>query len=94
MQLTRGVRGQRFGGRTHPCDAAHAPKHVRLFANRPNLGFDEASSSTSTQDLELSKADLDGEAAIPLRFVKFQNVNTLTVRSSAEGRAARYEAEG
>ena len=58
---------------------AFAPKHIRLFANRPNLGFDGAMSAPSTQDLELTRADVNGETVIPLRFVKFQSVNSLSV---------------
>ena len=59
--------------------AAFAPKAVRLFVNRVNLGFDEASSAASTQDLELTKADVNGDKNIELRFVKFQSVNSITL---------------
>ena len=47
--------------------------------NRVNLGFDEASSAASTQDLELTKADVNGDKNIELRFVKFQSVNSITL---------------
>ena len=36
-------------------------------------------SAPSTQDLELTRADVNGETVIPLRFVKFQSVNSLSV---------------
>jgi hypothetical protein len=62
------------------CATAHAPKQLRLYANRLNLGFDEAAAAAATQDLTLSAADVDGDTLLPLRFVKFQNVTSLSVR--------------
>jgi hypothetical protein len=62
------------------CATAHAPKQLRLYANRINLGFDEAAAAAATQDLTLSAADVDGDTLLPLRFVKFQNVTSLSVR--------------
>ena len=56
------------------------PKTVRVFQNQPagnTLDFDSADSMTAAQDLTLTEDDLDGEKPIPLRFVKFQNVNNL-----------------
>jgi len=53
------------------------PKTVRVFINQPNtLDFDKATSMTSTQDIELTKAQLDG-SVIPLKFVKYQNVQSV-----------------
>lgn len=56
------------------------PKVVKLFTNRPhNLGFEDAESEAPTQLIELSEKDWnsEGTANIPLRFVKFQNINSL-----------------
>jgi hypothetical protein len=53
------------------------PKLVRIFQNQPNtLDFDKADSMTSTQDLELTPDQLDGEPIL-LRYVKYQNVQNL-----------------
>ena len=59
-------------------DMEQAPKTVRIFANVTNpLDFDDAENQPSTQDLEL-EPDVFGKP-IPLRFVKFQNVQNLTI---------------
>lgn len=58
------------------------PRTIRLYSNKPhNLGFDEAESMSATQVIELSESDwnAEGTANIGLRFVKFQNINTLVV---------------
>lgn len=56
------------------------PRVIKLFTNRPhNLGFEDAEGEAPTQLIELSEKDWnsDGTANIPLRFVKFQNINSL-----------------
>jgi hypothetical protein len=61
----------------------HRPKTLRLFINRQNaIGFDEAESVESTQEIELTETsyDAEGTATVNLRFVKFQRVNSLSVR--------------
>lgn len=59
------------------------PKVIKLFTNRPhNLGFDDAEGETPTQMIELGEKDWDAKtstANIPLRFVKFQNINSLVI---------------
>jgi hypothetical protein len=53
-----------------------------LYINRQNaIGFDEAESIEPTQEIVLSESSYgaEGTAAINLRFVKFQRVNSLTV---------------
>ncbi|KAK4167060.1 PITH domain-containing protein [Cladorrhinum sp. PSN259] len=58
------------------------PRTIKLFTNRPhNLDFDEAEDMTATQQIELSEQDwnADGTANIPLRYVKFQNINSLVL---------------
>ena len=54
-----------------------APKTVRLFANRQNLGFADVEDMPAEQELELAPETL-GER-LELRFVKFQSVERLTV---------------
>jgi hypothetical protein len=56
---------------------SHAPKTIRLFVNRIGLSFDDVESIQETQRLDLTEESY--EAAIPLRYVKFQNVNSLTL---------------
>ncbi|KUI62085.1 Thioredoxin-like protein 1 [Cytospora mali] len=58
------------------------PRVVKLFTNRPhNLGFEDAESEAPTQLIELSEKDWNSEGTvnIPLRFVKFQNINSLVL---------------
>lgn len=54
----------------------HAPRTIHLYANRPSMGFSDTESMKPTQTITLASAD---EATVDLAFVKFQNVNTLTV---------------
>lgn len=44
------------------------------------MGFDDAERSEATQALDLSEEDYKDDGLIPLRYVKFQNVNSATVR--------------
>ncbi|KAK3990335.1 PITH domain-containing protein [Cladorrhinum sp. PSN332] len=58
------------------------PRTIKLFTNRPhNLDFDEAEDMAATQQIELSEKDwnADGTANIPLRYVKFQSINSLVL---------------
>jgi hypothetical protein len=64
-----------------PTDGS-APKDVKLFVNRANLGFDEVEAEAGVQDLALSASDVKDGALINLKFVRFQNVSSLTVCAS------------
>jgi hypothetical protein len=58
------------------------PKHIKLYSNKPhNLGFDEAEDTAATQEFELEESDWNdqGTADIRLRFVKFQNINSVVI---------------
>jgi hypothetical protein len=55
-----------------------APRRVRLFINRPSLGFSEAESEPAPQEIDLTDKELEG-TPVQLRFVKFQNVTTLSI---------------
>jgi PITH domain-containing protein len=58
------------------------PRHIKLYSNKPhNLGFDEAEDTAATQEFELTESDwnANGTANIGLRFVKFQNINSLVL---------------
>ncbi|KDN42188.1 DUF1000-domain-containing protein [Tilletiaria anomala UBC 951] len=73
---------------TTPSAAAQAPKRIKLYVNQPNLGFDDIDDGGSTapaQELELAEDDVKsgpsggGGRAVPLKFVKFQNVDSLAI---------------
>lgn len=55
-----------------------APKSIKLFVNRPTIGFGEAADVAGQQDFILGEKELQGEP-IALKVVKFKNVNVLTV---------------
>ncbi|GFT12163.1 thioredoxin-like protein 1 [Trichonephila clavipes] len=58
----------------------NGPKTLKLFINQPRtLDFDQADSSEPVQILELKPEDLTGENPVPLRYVKFQNVQNLQI---------------
>ncbi|KAK4185963.1 PITH domain-containing protein [Podospora australis] len=63
-------------------EAPMRPRTIKLFSNKPhNLGFDEAEDMSATQVIELSEKDWnkEGTANISLRYVKFQNINSLVL---------------
>lgn len=63
-------------------DAARAPKKLKLVINRPSVGFDDladAEEPSVAQVIELSEADVREGKTIPLRYVRFQGVNSLHV---------------
>lgn len=45
----------------------HAPKHVKLFANRATIGFSEAEEEGAVQTFELSEENLAGKP-VPLKY--------------------------
>ncbi|KAI9006587.1 PITH domain-containing protein [Phycomyces nitens] len=58
---------------------SHAPKTIKLFANRQNLGFDDIDSIRETQTIELRPEHFEENGIINLRFVKFQNLVNLVI---------------
>ncbi|MEQ2157879.1 Thioredoxin-like protein 1 [Goodea atripinnis] len=62
--------------------SAQAPKVLKVFINLPrSMDFDDAERSEATQTLELLEEDYKDDGLIPLRYVKFQNVQSVTVRT-------------
>jgi hypothetical protein len=59
-------------------DDGFAPKSVRLYTNQNSMGFSDVDSARVAQSVELTAAQVAGEA-IPLKFVKFQNVTILSI---------------
>ncbi|XP_020615546.1 thioredoxin-like protein 1 isoform X2 [Orbicella faveolata] len=61
-------------------DDGRGPKTVKLFTNHPNsMDFDSAENFQAVQTLELTPDDIKDDVITPLKFVKFQNVNSLTL---------------
>lgn len=63
-------------------DEDKAPKNIKLFVNRPSIGFEDvedASEPAAAQVLQLSSEDVKAGNRIALRFVRFQAVNSLHV---------------
>ncbi len=61
---------------------AQAPKLVKIFINRPALGFEDvedADESAAAQIIELTEEDTSNGNPLALRFVRFQTVNSLHV---------------
>ncbi|KAL8286499.1 hypothetical protein RQP46_004516 [Phenoliferia psychrophenolica] len=77
MNQSTKIRAIRFT--TLPSVAAQAPKTIRLFVNKANLGFDDAESEEPAQELVLTEAQARGDEAVQLRFVRFQNVSVLSI---------------
>ncbi|CAB54816.1 Thioredoxin-like I protein Txl1 [Schizosaccharomyces pombe] len=62
-------------------ETSSAPKTIKLYINQPNnLSFEDAESFTPTQVIEDIVYEQDDQPTIiPLRFVKFQRVNSLVI---------------
>ncbi|EEB09340.2 thioredoxin-like I protein Txl1 [Schizosaccharomyces japonicus yFS275] len=62
-------------------DISYAPAAMKLFINLPNvLSFEDADSLEATQEFTEIKYDKANEpVVVPLRFVKFQRVNSLVI---------------
>ncbi|XP_057960427.1 PITH domain-containing protein At3g04780 [Malania oleifera] len=54
------------------------PKNVKLFANREHMGFSNVNDFPPSDSIVLSQEDLKGKP-INVKFVKFQNVRSLTI---------------
>lgn len=72
-RLVRCVKSRHAMGahRTHiwVCLTVQGPRRVKLFINRPTIGFSEATDEAAAQELELSVDDLKGDVPLPLRCV-------------------------
>lgn len=67
-----------------------APKEIRLFINQPSLGFDNAETagpSEIVQTVFLSEDNTSLGQRVDLRFVKFQNVESIHVSGLDSGLA-------
>ncbi|KAJ3118904.1 Thioredoxin-like protein 1 [Phlyctochytrium bullatum] len=58
----------------------NAPKTIRTYINRTStLSFDEVDSIVETEKIELSPESYGENVLIPLRFVKYQSVHSVTI---------------
>ncbi|NXE70049.1 TXNL1 protein, partial [Calcarius ornatus] len=56
------------------------PKSIKIFINLPrSMDFEEAERSEPTQALQLGPEDIREDGIVQLRYVKFQNVNSVTL---------------
>lgn len=63
-------------------DPAHAPKLIKIVVNKPNIGFDDVQDAKEpevAQVVELDEETVSEGKVIPLRFVRFQSVLSLSV---------------
>lgn len=59
-----------------------APRRIKLVVNRPSIGFEDVEDAVepeAAQIIELDEKQVTEGHRIPLRFVRFQNVNSLHV---------------
>jgi hypothetical protein len=56
-----------------------APKVVKVFANEPNLTFDDVETRTPTLTLTLTREAVEGGARHMMNVAKFSNVDSVTV---------------
>jgi len=64
--------------------ASQAPKRVKLLVNRSSVGFEDVEDAVEpaiAQVLDLTKEQVGEGQKIVLRFVRFQNVNSIHVGS-------------
>lgn len=66
-----------------PGEDSMRPRTLHLYSNRSHvLGFDEADDAPATQTIEIQESDWDSKAhtaKVELRFVKFQNISSVTI---------------
>jgi len=68
-----------------PAEEELAPKAIRIFQGKNDIGFAEATDDESTQDLALDADSVREGTTIPLRFVKFQSVQNIQLFFPNEG---------
>lgn len=52
---------------------------VKVYRDKPGMGFDAASTSVPTQEIQLSKVDLAESRLVQLKYSKLQRMQLLTV---------------
>lgn len=74
------VRSMKLTEFNNGLDPESNPSKIHLYVNRENLGFEDCEDVDPTQTLHLTTEDLkETSEPIPLKFVKYQRVKTLTL---------------
>eukprot|EP00238_Polyblepharides_amylifera_P002061 CAMPEP_0196586012 /NCGR_PEP_ID=MMETSP1081-20130531/52852_1 /TAXON_ID=36882 /ORGANISM="Pyramimonas amylifera, Strain CCMP720" /LENGTH=169 /DNA_ID=CAMNT_0041907745 /DNA_START=50 /DNA_END=559 /DNA_ORIENTATION=- len=60
-------------------DPEKAPKVVKMFSNRPSLGFSDAADEVAQQEFEFTEEEISSGKPIQLKFVKFQHVRNISI---------------
>ncbi|KZT03457.1 DUF1000-domain-containing protein [Laetiporus sulphureus 93-53] len=60
-------------------NVAQAPRKIKLFLNRLTIGFDDVEDSEPAQEFELTGEQVTEGRRVPLRYVRFQAVNSLHI---------------
>eukprot|EP00949_MAST-11_sp_MAST-11-sp1_P003029 g3029.t1 len=60
-------------------ESENRPTVVHVYVNRLNMGFDDAEDVKATQTLTLQPEDLGSNKHCKLNFVRFQNVDSVTL---------------
>jgi len=66
----------------HTANVSQAPLKIKLLINRPSVGFEDvedAEEDEVAQVLEVTREQVAESKRIPLRFVRFQSVNSLHI---------------
>ncbi|GMI48067.1 hypothetical protein TrCOL_g11429 [Triparma columacea] len=66
---------------TSNLDLQTAPKYVKVFVNRPSMGFTDAEDVEPTEEFEFTEEEISNEKGVEksVRFVKFQRVSSLSI---------------
>ncbi|KAJ2082262.1 hypothetical protein H4R24_001708 [Coemansia sp. RSA 988] len=57
-----------------------APKNIKIYANRTDVEFDDVDTAEATQEIVMTKGIYeDGKGVVNLRYVRFQNINNITL---------------
>lgn len=81
-QFNQNVRIKSLVLKTDPEHLAQGPKEIKLFTNKPSIGFEDvedADEKQAAQIISLSEEEIREGKPITLRYVKFQHVNSLHV---------------
>ncbi|XP_069483129.1 thioredoxin-like protein 1 [Ambystoma mexicanum] len=69
-----------YSMKLHGPDNGQGPRNIKIFINLPrSIDFDEAMKCEPTQALQLDPDDIKEDGIVQLRYVKFQNVNSVTL---------------
>ena len=69
-------------------EPSQGPLVVKVLVNRPSIGFEDVQNAQEpevAQVIQLSEEDVKVGMLIPLRFVRFQSVNSVHVSISRDG---------